>query len=71
MKIKELNQTTTSDLGIAIRDHIERQSCHHFEDGRETEWSARIEEVHCTDPNNLFVHMSNGECFCVSIRRAA
>lgn len=68
MKTKSLIQTTTSDLGLAIRDHIESQPCIHLDDaGNETQWSARIEAVLCDDPNNLFVHMSNGRCFRVSI----
>ena len=71
MKTKSLIQTTARDLGLAIANHIERQPCQHFDEaGNETKWSARIEMVHATDPDNLFVHMSNGECFCVSISPA-
>lgn len=68
MKTKSLIQTTTSDLGLAIRDHIEGKPCQHFDDkGTESGWAAVAEFIACDDPNNLFVHMSNGRCFRVSI----
>lgn len=61
----------THDLGIAIRDFLEDQEFHLFDNSagemEETEDTRHVEFVDVSDPNNLIVMIDNGQTFTVRI----
>lgn len=59
----------TSDLGLAIRDHIEDHSFEHFDGDQGTGRIAHVEFVDASDPSNLVVHCDTGEVFTIRILR--
>jgi hypothetical protein len=59
---------TTRDIGLAIRDHIEGKPVWRFDEDTEIADSDReVAEVDASDPNNLVLHMDNGQTFTVRI----
>jgi|GEM_PF-6167581 len=65
-----MNELSTSDLGLAIRDHIEEKLCHRFDpaSGQESDDCAEIEHVDVSDASNPVVHV-NGQIFILNIVR--
>jgi hypothetical protein len=57
----------TRDIGLAIRDFIEGQSFHRFDDDVELPGLHEMIVVDCSDPDNLEVHCENGQRFIVRI----
>ena len=66
-------QTTTRDIGFAIRDFCEGYAISHFDDGGDdlTEYSGFdcITAVDISDPDNPIFHMESGPVFTVRIVR--
>ncbi len=62
---------STRDVGLAIRDFLEgaRFTIYREWDG-ELEPSNFDATVDCSDPNNLYVVLDNGQRFTVAIREA-
>lgn len=65
-------QTTTSDIGLAIRDFCEGYAISHFDGADDvTEYSGfdTIEAVDISDVDNPIFHMESGAVFTVRIVR--
>lgn len=66
-------QTTTTDIGFAIRDFLENRLIDRFDDEAEVIDGAadRVEQVDVSDADNLLFHMESGAVFTVRIVRTA
>jgi hypothetical protein len=62
-------QTTTRDLGLAIRDFTEGFAISVFDDDKETTNADLIEFVDVSDADNLVLHMESGAQFTIRIVR--
>jgi hypothetical protein len=64
-------QTTTRDIGFAIRDFCEGYAISHFESDDETEYSGfdTIDAVDISDVDNPIFRMESGAVFTVRIVR--
>jgi hypothetical protein len=62
-------QTTTSDLGFAIRDFCEGFYISHFFEKTEHGCADNIDFIDASDANNLIFYMQSGAVFTVRIVR--
>jgi hypothetical protein len=62
---------TPIDIGLAIRDFVEKQGIFHFNQrGEQTEHTVGVDFVDISDPGNLRVVLSNNQMFNVRITRS-
>jgi hypothetical protein len=72
MKLNTNPDLQTRDLGIAIRDALEGESLIVFEEDAgdgiyESPYLRVAEIIDASDPNNLVVHLDNGQLFTIRI----